>query len=311
MMTLFDLLLVTTLIGLGAAAVLSRDLFRSVILLMVFGLVMGLAWARLNAPDIALTEAALGAGMTGALLLNALRIFSGGENPRVRSALLVLPGLALVALATVLIKAVRAMTPAETGLGGHIEAAMPASGVEHPLTAVLLNFRGYDTLLEIGVLVLAVIAVWSLDQRRSRPFRLRPPQHDNPVLRAGISLLIPVMVIAAGYMVWAGAFRPGGAFQAGALLGAGSVTLIASGMLGTPLSRHGLARALLAGGFVFFLAVAAGTVLFKGHLLEYPPELAGGLIMAIESLLALSIGGALAALFAGVAGVTPAGKDKS
>jgi len=35
-----------------------------------------------------------------------------------------------------------------------VAANMTASGVEHPVTAVLLNFRGYDTLLEIAVLLL-------------------------------------------------------------------------------------------------------------------------------------------------------------
>jgi len=76
MIILFDLLLALAMLGLAAAAILSRDLFRSVILFMVFGLMMALAWARLYAPDVALTEAALGAGVTGALLLNALRSFA-------------------------------------------------------------------------------------------------------------------------------------------------------------------------------------------------------------------------------------------
>ena len=40
-------------------------------LFIVFGLLMSLAWARLAAPDIGLAEAAIGAGLTGALLLDA------------------------------------------------------------------------------------------------------------------------------------------------------------------------------------------------------------------------------------------------
>ena len=76
MILAFDLLLVIAMVGLAGAAVFSRDLFRSVILFMVFGLLMALAWARLRAPDVALTEAALGAGITGALLLHAMRAFS-------------------------------------------------------------------------------------------------------------------------------------------------------------------------------------------------------------------------------------------
>lgn len=49
-----------------------RDLFRAVVLFIVFGLLLSLVWVRLQAPDIALAEAAIGAGLTGVLFLNAL-----------------------------------------------------------------------------------------------------------------------------------------------------------------------------------------------------------------------------------------------
>jgi len=81
MILAFDALLALALLGLAAAAIFSRVLLRSVILFMVFGLLMALGWARLRAPDIALTEAALGAGLTGALLLHALRAFKTSPTP--------------------------------------------------------------------------------------------------------------------------------------------------------------------------------------------------------------------------------------
>lgn len=68
-----DLALCGLLIGLAARALFSRTLFQGVMFFVVFGLVMALAWARLRAPDIALAEAALGAGITGALLFSAVR----------------------------------------------------------------------------------------------------------------------------------------------------------------------------------------------------------------------------------------------
>lgn len=83
MIAVFDVLLAATMLVLAAAAVFVRSMVRMVVLFMVFGLLMALAWARLRAPDIALTEAALGAGLTGALLLHALRLLppSGKEEP--------------------------------------------------------------------------------------------------------------------------------------------------------------------------------------------------------------------------------------
>ncbi len=68
----FDGLLAVTLLWLAGRALTSPDLFRAVVLFIAFGLLLSLIWVRLEAPDIALAEAAIGAGLTGALLLSAL-----------------------------------------------------------------------------------------------------------------------------------------------------------------------------------------------------------------------------------------------
>lgn len=67
-----DGLIVLALLWVAGRALSSTDLFRAVVLFIGFGLVLALAWVRLDAPDIALAEAAIGAGLTGALLLVAL-----------------------------------------------------------------------------------------------------------------------------------------------------------------------------------------------------------------------------------------------
>ena len=47
------------------------DVVRAAALFIAFGLLLALAWVRLDAPDIAIAEAALGAGVTGLLVLDA------------------------------------------------------------------------------------------------------------------------------------------------------------------------------------------------------------------------------------------------
>ena len=83
--TIFDLVLVLALLWLAWRALASPDLFKGVVLLIAFGLLMALAWVRLGAPDIALAEAAVGSGITGALLLSALarssRLERSGQPP--------------------------------------------------------------------------------------------------------------------------------------------------------------------------------------------------------------------------------------
>lgn len=60
------------LLWLAWGAISSPDLYRATVHFIVFGLLMAVAWARLSAPDLALAEAAIGAGLTGALLLSTL-----------------------------------------------------------------------------------------------------------------------------------------------------------------------------------------------------------------------------------------------
>ena len=68
----FDGMLAIALLWLAWRALSTPDLFTAIVLFIAFGLMMALAWVRLQAPDIALAEAAIGAGLTGALLLAAL-----------------------------------------------------------------------------------------------------------------------------------------------------------------------------------------------------------------------------------------------
>ena len=184
--------------------------------------------------------------------------------------------------------------PESTGLREAVAAQMDRSGVTHPVTAVLLNFRGYDTLLEVAVLLLALIGTWSL---RLAPAE-RSPDRPGLVLRELVRLLVPLLVVIAGYLLWLGAHAPGGAFQAGALLAAAGVLLMLAEV--RPLGRLSPAVLLLlaALGVAVFLAVAL-LVMVQGRLLEYPVAWAGGLILAIESAATVSIGLALAYLFLG------------
>ena len=68
----FDLLLGFGLICLAWWTLFCTDLFKAIVLFIAFGLLMALLWVRLDAPDVALAEAAIGAGLTGALLMAAL-----------------------------------------------------------------------------------------------------------------------------------------------------------------------------------------------------------------------------------------------
>jgi uncharacterized MnhB-related membrane protein len=73
---LFDLLLALTLAGLAWTALTAKNLFKAIVLFISFGMLMAVAWLRLQAVDIALAEAAIGAGLTGAIFIMAIRRIS-------------------------------------------------------------------------------------------------------------------------------------------------------------------------------------------------------------------------------------------
>lgn len=64
------LLLFLVICALGVAWI--RDLLSAVILFSSFGLIMAIIWQQLNAPDVAMVEAALGTGVTTLLLIAAI-----------------------------------------------------------------------------------------------------------------------------------------------------------------------------------------------------------------------------------------------
>ena len=76
-----DAILVLMLLWLAGRALAAPDLFKAVVLFIAFGLVLALAWVRLEAPDVALAEAAIGAGLTGALLLSAVARLERESRP--------------------------------------------------------------------------------------------------------------------------------------------------------------------------------------------------------------------------------------
>lgn len=300
--SLLDLLLGAAVVWLAWMSLASRDLFRSVVLYIVFGLLMALAWVRLQAPDIALAEAAIGAGLTGALLLDAVAQL-GAPDVRANSAPTPrwappLVALAVLGLGASLVVAVLHLPRLPGGLTRTVAEHLDLSGVSHPVTAVLLNFRSFDTWLEVGVLLVAVLA--ALIVRRAHDFGDVEVRPAGDVVLAGLPrLVVPPMVLVGGYLLWLGTHAPGGAFQSGAVLASAGVLLLLAGRPSVVALRGGRLRVALVAGVATFLLAAVGTLLGGSRLLEFPPAHAGALILAIESAVTVSIAVTLAAMFAG------------
>ena len=73
MMTTFRLILLTGLIVCVAATALTKKPMQAVIIYMAYSVIMSVIWIMLESPDLAITEAAVGAGITSLLLFLTLR----------------------------------------------------------------------------------------------------------------------------------------------------------------------------------------------------------------------------------------------
>lgn len=186
------------------------------------------------------------------------------------------------------------------GLGESVVARVDETGVSSPITAVLMSFRGYDTLLELTVLLVAYAGF----RVGSRPVQLAAGS-ASPVLDVLNQLLVPFLTLFGAYLLWAGSTSSGGAFQAGAVLGAAGLLLALSGR--APRIVPWLARLSIAVGVAVFALVGLGSLAAGGRLLEYPSPYAKALILLIEAAAMWSIAATLVALLIG--GMPTTGED--
>lgn len=316
-MTVLDLLdagLAVLVLAVAAWTIAARGNFAAVVGFVTYGLLLSLVWVRIAALDVAITEAAIGSGVTGLLLIGAavrLRHLEksdvagqvGGAG-RVGAALLSL--LVAIALAVVFLST--------EGPGPSLapEAAEHLSqfGLGNPITAVLMAYRSIDTMLEKVVLILAVIGVWSLAPDLAwggSPANLSAVEPD-PALVYLARVLPPFGIVVSIYIAWVGASEPGGAFQGGALLAAMVLVVLLARLADIPeVSRHWL-RLVIVSGPVTFLAVGVLGFAVATGFMAYPPAYAKALILFIEAFMVLSIAAVLPLLVLGPPKTTGSGR---
>lgn len=288
---LLDVVLAGALVTCAALALMARDLFEGILLFLTFGMLLAVVWTRLAAPDLALAEAIIGAGLTSALFLKAAHRADAHGLPAADRWRRASGAAAVVAGGAGLVAALRVLPDTADGLRVASTDALVASGVSNPVTAVLLNYRGYDTLLEVAVLLAAVCTVWHTAGGGPRG------EEQHPHVQLLVRFLTPVLVLAAGYVLWVGSSAPGGAFQAGALLAGGAVLRL---LLGERLELIGSGARLVATvGIAVFVLAGLLALAEDAPFLTFDPARAGVLILLIEIASTLSIGYLLAALYQG------------
>lgn len=310
-----DIALAAVVVAIGWRCLTESELFSASVAFIAFGLALALAWARLGAPDVALAEAALGAGITGVLLVDAARELgrtapdanegadlAGDEPPasaassdsRSGTTRRVVAAAMAGLLGLVLTWAVLDLPSVEGPLSEPVRAGAADAGASNPVTAVLLAFRAYDTWLEVVVVLAAVVGVLAV--ARARDVTARRPPPAEPVLSWMTGIVAPLTILVGGFLLWLGTSAPGGAFQAGAVLGAGALLLWLAGRRSVAALPASAMAALLAAGAAAFLALGAVPLIAGEAMLDIPEAVATELIIAVEAAVTVSVAVSLAVL---------------
>ena len=148
-----------------------RNLFSVVILSTIYSFLMATLLLILDAVDVALTEAAVGAGISTVLMLTVLYYTKvNEEKPKFKS---IIPIIICLAIGGLLIYGTYGLPPfgaSDTPIHTHVsvqylERSISETGVPNVVTSVLASYRGFDTLGEVIVVFTAAIGVLSILKR--------------------------------------------------------------------------------------------------------------------------------------------------
>lgn len=195
-------------------------------------------------------------------------------------------------------------SPANGGLGDHpsvsqyyITETYTDTKVPNIVTAVLADYRGYDTMFETVVIFAAGIAIYSILRGFSGPVTPSHPMavdtsidgdHQRIIIATTCRIIIPVIQLFALYVVAHGHHSPGGGFQGGVILGASFILMALAKDLGTALGRFSEKRYLALGsvGIMIYAGFGLLCMALERDFLDY--EILHRLMPATDPIMARS-----------------------
>lgn len=310
--------LLTLLVITAVAIVRTRNLFVAVMLTSIFSLLMAANFFILDAADVALTEAAVGAGITTAIFLGALSLLDERERVVTKERRLSI----FVVVLTILVLVYATFDKPRLGdpqapvhqhvAPWYLEKTPELIGIPNVVTAVLGSFRGYDTLGEVFVVFTACIGVLFVlgAGRRSESAIGRPSPGDaglryHLIPRVVSRLLVPFIVLFGLYVQFHGEYGPGGGFQAGSIVASGIIlhALIEGEAAALAAVPRSVLIAMVAGGTMLYGLVGLAGLALGGNFLDYSVLLTDPIagqqlgILLIEAGVGVTVCGALLLIF--------------
>ena len=282
MTVMFGIFLLTLLVITAVAIVRTRNLFVAVMLMGIASLLIAANFFILDAADVALTEAAVGAGISTVLFLVALALTS--ERERQESSNKVLSFIVVSAAALVVIYATfdkpplgDPNAPAQVHVAPwYLENTPVHMDIPNVVTAVLGSYRAYDTLGEVFVVFTAGIGIlFQLGLRDARDLSesegIGAGLRHHLIPRVVGRVLIPFILLFGLYVQFHGEYGPGGGFQAGAIFAAAVVlyTLLEGERQALTVLPPRALLGLVAVGPLIYVAVGVAGMILGGNFLDY------------------------------------------
>jgi multicomponent Na+:H+ antiporter subunit B len=316
MILIFALFLLTLLVITAIAIVRTDDLFVAVMLTSIFSLLMAANFFILDAADVALTEAAVGAGVTTVIFLCALELTGDREKARDGGRWIALGTVGVLALLIIYATFDKPRlgdpdAPVHQHLAPwYLEKTPEYIDIPNVVTAILGSFRGYDTLGEVFVVFAACIGVLFI-------LGVSPSRKNQPVIKKSSGLrhhlipqvvgrlLIPFIVLFGLYVQFHGEYGPGGGFQAGAIIATGVIlyALLEGESEALRAIPRGVLLGMVIGGALLYGGVGVACMLMGGTFLDYSVLAADPVfgqqlgILIIEAGVGMAVCGALLAIF--------------
>jgi multicomponent Na+:H+ antiporter subunit B len=162
----FELVLVVLVLATAAGTLIVKDLISAVFILGSYSFFLALVWAWLGAVDLAFVEAVVGAGLSTVFLLLTLSqvrkkdiVIKRTPPPRLAFLALAPVGLLLLYAAADLPAFGEAAAPANLHVAPfYVENSLAQTRTPNVVTSILMDYRGFDTLIETCVIFTAGIA---------------------------------------------------------------------------------------------------------------------------------------------------------
>lgn len=150
--------------------------------------------------------------------------------------------------------------------------------VPNMVTAVLADYRGFDTMFETVVIFIAGIAIIGILRRTGADADAPAHKRENEIaaepdliVTNTVRLLVPVIQLFAFYVLAHGHVSPGGGFQGGVIMGASFILVALAWDLPKAMERLSVDRAvMLAGvGILIYAGIGLLSMLLGGEFLDY------------------------------------------